>query len=467
MCAVTAGAQPAVTATISNVTRVESWSYFQPKIDPRAVPPPGSMPYGDPDYWFIGDRAELGVRVEGSRFDLSGTFNYVRLENLPTDAIGPGALGTGALYFAATGVRYSYQLYFGELSARIKSRERRMSFTIGRQPFSSGGEYAGATPALEALKRSRLHSRLIGNFEFSLYQRRFDGARFDLDRTRWHVTAAAFVPTQGGFEESANLSMPRIQLATASATRKASTSESQLFATLYRDRREEKALVDNSFSLDRPVNVTIASTGASFVRLAPVGSGELDTVAWGAAQFGDWYGREHRAASIAFEGGHRWTRAPLKPWLRAGALWSSGDANGADGRHGTFFQMMPTSRKYALSTVAAQMNVRDLFAQLAIEPPRFRARIEVHALRLASAADLWYAGSGATSSDGRYFGFAGRASGGHTGLGTVVEATVDVPIKRYWSVSGYAATMTAGDVVERWFTNKRLRFWFVENVVRF
>ena len=51
------------------------------------------------------------MRVEGARFDLTGAFNYVRLENLPTNAIGPGGLGSGAFYFAATGVRYSYQLY--------------------------------------------------------------------------------------------------------------------------------------------------------------------------------------------------------------------------------------------------------------------------------------------------------------------------------------------------------------------
>ncbi len=38
-CAVTAGAQPVVTGTISNVTRVESWSYFQPAVDPLALTP--------------------------------------------------------------------------------------------------------------------------------------------------------------------------------------------------------------------------------------------------------------------------------------------------------------------------------------------------------------------------------------------------------------------------------------------
>ena len=134
----TAAAQPAepkVTGTVSNITRVESWSYFEPRIDSLALT---QEPIGEPDYAFIGDRAELGVFVQGSRFDLAGTFNYVRLENLPTNAIGPGGFGSGAFYFAATGVRYSYQLYLGELTVRIKSRDRNRSLTIGRMPFSSG-----------------------------------------------------------------------------------------------------------------------------------------------------------------------------------------------------------------------------------------------------------------------------------------------------------------------------------------
>ena len=71
---------------------------------------------------------------------MSGAFNYVRVENLPPDAIGPGGLGTGAFYFAASGVSYSYQLYLSELTARIKSADNRASMTLGRMPFSSGGE---------------------------------------------------------------------------------------------------------------------------------------------------------------------------------------------------------------------------------------------------------------------------------------------------------------------------------------
>jgi hypothetical protein len=464
---VSAGAQPAepkVTGTISNVTRVESWSYFQPRVDPNADP---ATPVGNPDYTFFGDRAELGVRVAGSRFDLSGAFNYVRLENLPTNAIGPGGLGTGAFYFAASGVRYSYQLYLGELTARIKSADQRTSFTFGRMPFASGSEYVGPQPDLEVVKAERLHSRLIGNFEWSYYQRRFDGARFDLDRERWQLTAAAFMPTQGGFEESTNLTMPQIQVVDTAVTRKGNHREFQAFGYLYRDRRDSKAVVDNGGIRDLPVDITIATFGGSFASVAFPTTASTDLVAWGAVQTGDWYGRDHLAASVAVELGHRWSRTTLKPWLRGGFLWASGDADGDDERHGTFFQMLPSSRKYALSSVYAQMNVRDLFAQFLIEPRRFNARIEVHALHLASEGDLWYHGSGATASKDRFFGFSGRASGGHTSLGTVVEGAIDIPIRKYWSINSYAASMSAGGAVQHLFTTKRLTFWSVENVIRF
>ena len=461
-----------MTGTISNITRVESWWYFEPRLDPLALTP---EPVGEPDYTFIGDRAELGVRVDGDRFDLTGAFNYVRLENLPTNAIGPGGFGSGAFYFAATGVRYSYQLYLGELTLRIKSRDRTRSLTVGRMPFSSArhrplrsGAIDPGPGAVGRLAQERLEGRLIGNFEWSFYQRRFDGARFDLDRGRWLFTAAGFVPTQGGFEESTNLSIPKVQIGIGSATRTSGLSESQAFAYLYRDRRRGNfAVVDNTASPDRPVNITIATLGGSHALVRRTSAGAIDVVGWGALQIGDWYGVPHRAGSATIEAGHRWMDAPLRPWLRGGYLWSSGDAAPLDGRHGTFFQMLPSSRKYALSSVYAQMNVRDAFLQAWIEPRRFSSRIELHRVSLASGRDLWYQGSGATASRDRFFGFSGRAAGGNTSLGTVLEGTVDVPIRTYWSVNGYAGTMWGGGVVSRMFTGTRLTFWSVENVIRF
>ena len=470
-----ASAQPSVTASVSNVTRVESWRFFEPRAELLV---PFDQPVGEPDYTFIGNRSELGVRVEGQTFDLAGAFNYVRLENLPTSAIGPGGLGSGAFYFAATGVGYSYQLYLSELTVRVKSRDRRRTLTLGRMPFASGVRLRSAdnpsprfgerNASINRLTRDRLGSRLIGAFEWSFYQRRFDGARLDVDRDRWQFTAAAFVPTQGGFEESTNLSMPKLQVGAGSATRATARSESHAFAYLYRDRRDAGfAVVDNTSSTDRPVNITIGTFGGSHALVRPTGEGELDVVAWGALQTGDWYGASHLGGSATIEAGHRWTSAPARPWLRGGFLWSSGDDNPGDDSHHTFFQMLPSSRHYALSAVYTQMNVRDLFAQAFIEPRRFDARIEIHRLTLASGRDLWYQGSGATASRDRFFGFSGRAAGGETSLGTVLEGTIDVPIRNHWSVNGYAGTMWGGGVVRRMFTGSHLTFWFIENVVRF
>ena len=110
---------------------------------------------------------------------------------------------------------------------------------------------------------------MIGNFEWSYYQRRFDGARVDVDRPHWHFNLSAFVPTQGGFEESTNLSMPKVQVGATSFTLKSSNVDWQGFGYLYRDRRGEAAVVDNTFSLDRPVDVTIATIGGSYLRVLP------------------------------------------------------------------------------------------------------------------------------------------------------------------------------------------------------
>lgn len=467
----TAAQEPAkVTGTLSNITRVESWSFF----DPYPATSPDQL-VGEPDYTFVGDRAELGARVDGVRFDLGGAFNYVRLENLPKNAIGPGGFGSGAFYFAATGLSYSYQLYLSELLLRVSAHDDRASVTLGRMPFTSGGESVSSNASIETLKRERLHARLAGNFEWSYYQRRFDGGRVDFDRPGWHATAAVFLPTQGGFEESTNLSMPKVQVAHAAYVRKplarqpqgGNTTEWQLFSTVYRDRREGAAVVDNTQSPDRPVDITIAAFGGSHARVSPTRHGELDTVVWVAAETGDWYGQSHRAASVAAEVGHRWNAAAGRPWLRAGYLWSSGDGDAADDRHGTFFQMLPSSRKYALSSTYAQMNLTDAFVQAWFEPHGVKTRIELHAVGLASGQDLWYQGSGATASTGRYFGFSGRAAGGHSSLGTVLEGTVDVPLKKYWSVNAYAGTIWGGDVVTHNFSGTRLGFWYLENVIRF
>jgi hypothetical protein len=149
-------------------------------------------------------------------------------------------------------------------------------------------------------------------------------------------------------------------------------------------------------------------------------------------------------------------------------LNASGDDDPGDNRHGTFFQMLPTVRKYSLSATYSQMNLVDLFVQAMVRPrPQLGLRLDVHRLWLASAADHWYAGAGATQESGRIFGFLGRPSGGETGLGTVVEGAADFTINRHWSVNGYLGSFSGGNVVRSLFAGDRLTFAFVENVIQF
>ena len=132
-------------------------------------------------------------------------------------------------------------------------------------------------------------------------------------------------------------------------------------------------------------------------------------------------------------------------------MWASGDGDGDDERHGTFFQMLPSSRKYALSSVYAQMNLqRPVRATVGSNRAWFRRVSKYMRSHLASGADLWYQGSGATASKDRFFGFSGRAAGGDTlARARSIEGAVDVPIIAHWSVNGYAAVMSAGDVARQ------------------
>ena len=120
----------------------------------------------NPDYTFFGNRADLQIQVRNRRVDLTGAFAYVRVEHLPKEAIGPGGLGTGAFYFASSGLPYSYQVFLTGLTVSAHTADRRGALTVGRMAYTSGAEgerpaTAGSTPA--AVRRLRLDGRLIGN----------------------------------------------------------------------------------------------------------------------------------------------------------------------------------------------------------------------------------------------------------------------------------------------------------------
>jgi hypothetical protein len=449
-------------AFVRNWTRVESWSFFEPR--------PGG---GDPDYTFVANRLLAGLRHTSRRHELVGALQYVQFGGLPDDAIGPGPLGTGALYFDHNRRTDSRQLYLKTLNVQIKQIAGRIDVRAGRMPYASGAEVASGDAGIEAVKRMRLDSRLLGEFEWSLYQRAFDGIRGDWDDgRRWHGTAVAFWPTQGGFDERAGRSLRDVRVVGGVLDLRPSErfrrTQAQVFVWDYRDSRPVTGRPDNARRAATAVDVDVQTFGASLVGAYPSPAGRIDTLGWLAVQTGDWYESRHRASAFALEGGHQWSTVSGRPWLRAGWNRASGDADPDDTAHGTFFPMLPTGRKYSLSASYAAMNLDDLFGQLIVRPRQgVVVRADVHRLRLVERADLWYAGSGATRRRGMVFGYAGRSSGGRRSLGAAWEASADWTLSPRWSINGYAGLIRGGEVVRATFGGDRLRFAYVENVIQF
>jgi hypothetical protein len=392
---------------------------------------------------------------------------------LPSDAVGPGPLGTGAVYYAHAGRSDSHQVYLRYANVRLKRLVPSTSIEIGRMPYSSGGEAVSGNSKIEAVKLQRVAARLVGEFEWSIYQRAYDGVRVDTTHPRWTGTAVAFHPTQGGFEDAAGLMMPDVTVAGGAATIKSATSspsvEYQAFAYRYRDTRKVTQRPDNSGRSAQAVDVGINTFGGNIIVAPPVARGrQWDGLLWIVAQSGSWYELRHRAASVAIEGGHQWLMSPSQPWLRGGYLYASGDGNPSDDIHGTFVEMLPTVRRYAQTALYSQMNNTDLFAQLFARPrPRINVRLDLHRVGLASARDAWYFGSGATQQRGSIFGFATRPSFLERHLATIGEGSIDYAIAPHWSVNGYLAVGRGGGVVTGAFAGRALTFAYLENVLQF
>jgi hypothetical protein len=128
--------------------------------------------------------------------------------------------------------------------------------------------------------------------------------------------------------------------------------------------------------------------------------------------------------------------------------------------------MLPTARRYSLSAVYTQMNLRDTFVQAMLRPsPKLSLRSDLHRLDLLEPADRWYFGSGATQRRGTGFGYGTRISNGETSLATVLEAAADYTFNARWSVNGYVGWLSGGEIVERLFADRNLTFLYAENVL--
>lgn len=459
-----AGAAGSTTFLVENTTRAEVWRYF--------TPPPNAATR--PDYTFIGSRSTLGVAYVGPRWTARGALQYVRLENLPPGSIGPGLLGTGAAYFFQAGSTFSYQFYLRALSLRWRDPARGLWIEAGRWSRSEAVREEPARAATPLAEGADLDSRLLGDMEWSLYQRAWDGVRAGVSRGGLSATVSAAMPTQGIFEESANLTMDRVRVVAAELTFAPGVAVAhtrlQGFAIRYDDTRAVSARPDNEPRelLGTGVDVHVTTVGASAIGRYPWRAGTLDLTVWGAAQMGSWFDRTHRAGAVTAAIGHRVERWPGRPRVGIGLSYASGDPDPRDDRHGTFFPLLPSGDRVSALNAYALMNVVDRWAALDLQVrPTVMSRTTVRRVGVANAADRWYQGSGATSRVGNYFGYQGRDGRGATSIGTAIDQMVEWRPRRWWTLRAYGGRLAGGDIVRRVFRGDRLVTAWLESTLHF
>jgi len=422
---------------------------FENWFDPSATTADNSY-----DYFFTRSRLSLALRNP-----YIGAFvqaQDVHMWNLPEKSIAPapqGALGIGATYYSHARsnsdhsliIRQAYvdfpRLFLNGLSARI-----------GRFDYADGREVTYKNNAkVTWLKNTRLSDRMIGAFDWSAYNRSFDGAQVAYDRKAFNLYTSVTHPTQGGFENNAQKTISSIDLGNITATIKygewLKNTEVRAFYYYYNDHRNMPVLLGQSGLKEG--NIRINTFGTHWLHVENTKPGVVDMLFWGALQDGEWGAVDHTAWAAAIEGGFQFTGVPGKPWIRGGYFVSSGDSDPTDGKHGTFYQMLPTARKYALFPLYNLMNNRDLFIQAIVKPKEaLTIRADLHSVSLQNKNDLWYMGAGPTQGSGTIFGYVGRPGNNHTGLATVLDISPGYTFNKYLSASLYYGHAFGRDVLK-------------------
>jgi hypothetical protein len=415
--------------------RTEVWDWFTPAT-------------GNNNYGFVHSLLRAGIGQNKSKYDwlLEGAQDVIL--GLPADALAPGAqgqLGFGGTYFAAN------NNHRNNASAFIKQAYLRLllphdsNLTLGRYGFADGLELRPSDPTLSQLVNTRISQRLIGEFNFSAVLRSFDGARLAFDTETTNLTLLAVRPTEGAFQVHA-MSELNIDLLYGAYSVQPHSAHSdglfRVFAAAYFDERHSTLKIDNRPLALRSTDlnpVRIRTYGASYAHVVHnYPAGQLNFLLWGAVQTGDWGIDIHRASAFAAEVGWQPTIFNLNPWLSAGYSFGSGDSNPTDGRHATFFQILPTTRLYARFPFYNMQNNNDFYGTAIFRLPHsLNLRSELHSLHLANAQDLWYSGAGAFQP--RTFGFSGRLSADQRSLASVWDMSADVPLPYGFSLTAYYA----------------------------
>ena len=438
--------------------------------------------------WFLGDtRVRYGFGDSLLRLGLAGREGKISwkievaqpsLYALPDNATLPGAgypLGLGAIYFAANRNQPTTAgIFVKQAFVSIRGIDRNgHTLRLGRFEFSDGQEKTPAAADLAWPKQQRVAHRLIGDSYWTDIGRSFDGLHFsDNIGGNTNLTFVAGRATQGVWQTDGMGEMD-VDVLYAAYTRELPTphtaSEVRVFAMGYHDGRRVLK-VDNRPLAARKAdthNIRIGTFGLSYILVAPIPhAGKWDLLFWGARQIGQWGILDHRASSATAEIGWRPPIPWIHPWLRAGALYASGDGNPNDGQHTTYFQPLPTEQQYARLPFYTLQNCEDYTGQVIFQPARkLDLRAEVHKVKLHSINDLWYLGSGAFQNAS--FGYDGLPNNHHTGLGNDVDVNVDYRLTPHFGLryyigilSGKAAMTERPNGRKGGFTYLDLVYWF-------
>jgi len=445
-----AQAQPSPQTSSSDIrfsgslrARSETWDWFD-------------TPAADPNYTFFAYLLRFNLSQKKQKWEWQVDFAQPLLANLPSQSNAPppqGQLGLGASYFAANRDSTPVGLFLKQGYVRFKSifGDKPSNLRFGRFEFVDGAEKTPRDATLAALVRDRIAHRLVGNFGFSHVGRSFDGAQYTRETAATNFTLVAARATNGVFQVNGwgDLNTDINYGAVTRNFGKISPGEWRLFALGYHDGRPVLKTDNRSAALRAAdhQNIRITSLGGDYLQTIKAGPTTIDALLWGVGQFGHWGALDHRAGAIALEGGIQpgWK---LKPWIRGGYFFGSRDQNPSDGKHGTFFQVLPTPRIYARFPFYNLMNNQDAFAEIILRPDsRWTIRSDAHFLRLSSSNDLWYLGGGAFQPN--TFGFVGRPSSGSRSLANVYDLSVDYQMNEHITLTGYYARAAGKTVIEK------------------
>lgn len=425
-------------------TRAEGWNWFEGDT-------------GTSDYGLWNSLLRIGIGQTGETFDWIIEGEQPSILGLPNDAVvaaPQGQLGLGATYYAANNNHTNEANGFVKQAFVNFRHLGPVGLKLGRFEYFDGAEVKPSDPLLATVIQTRITSRLVSNFGFSAVQRAFDGLQLSLNSGQNNWTFVGARPTQGVFQVK-GMDELDVDLYSGTYTRSISTKQNsgelRVFALGYIDHRTLVLKTDNRPQTVRAADqgkIEIATYGLDYVHVYNAeNAGKFDFLLWGALQNGSWGNQTQHAAAFVGEAGWQLPVRMLKPWISAGYSYGSGDGDPNNGRHSTFFQLLPTPRQYARFPFYNMMNNEDLYATLNVRPvSKLSLRSEVHTLRLASTSDLWYLGGGAFQP--KTFGYTGRPSNGNRGLANVWDVSGDYQVTRSFIMTLYYGHAWGKGVIE-------------------